>query len=160
MLFQNWQSLARIFVVGVLSYIILVGFLRLSGNRALSKMNSFDLVVTVALGSTLASGILDKNVSLADASFSFFILIGLQFTVSWLSVRFEKFDELVKSEPVLLYHGNKFLHAAMRKQRVTKDDILFAIRNQGIPTAQEVQAVILEPNGTLNCIKRSDHSRN
>ena len=47
--FSGWDGLLRTLVVGVLAYVVLVGFLRLSGKRTLSKMNAFDLVVTVAL---------------------------------------------------------------------------------------------------------------
>lgn len=55
MLFQGWPGLARTAVVGSMAYAGLVLFLRISGKRTLSKLNAFDLVVTVALGSTLAA---------------------------------------------------------------------------------------------------------
>lgn len=42
-------------------------------------MNAYDLVVTVALGSTLASALLTKDVALADGALAFALLIGLQF---------------------------------------------------------------------------------
>ena len=53
--FDNWQSLAHTAWSGLLAYTLLVVLLRTSGKRTLSKLNAFDLVVTVALGSTLAS---------------------------------------------------------------------------------------------------------
>ncbi|HBM44306.1 MAG TPA: DUF421 domain-containing protein, partial [Halomonas sp.] len=56
--FSGWESLARTLVVGLLAYTVLIVFLRISGNRTLSKMNAFDLIVTVALGSTLATVLL------------------------------------------------------------------------------------------------------
>jgi uncharacterized membrane protein YcaP (DUF421 family) len=86
-LFSGWQSLFRVLVVGVLAYITLVLFLRLSGKRTLSKMNAFDFVVTVALGSTLATVLLTEDVALADGVISFALLVGLQFVFTWSSVR-------------------------------------------------------------------------
>ncbi len=65
--FNGWESLARILVMGLLAYATLIVFLRMSGNRTLSKMNAFDLIVTVALGSTLATVLLSKDIALADA---------------------------------------------------------------------------------------------
>lgn len=50
MLFQDWEGVARTLFVGVLAYIVLVAFLRISGKRTLAKLNAVDLVVTVALG--------------------------------------------------------------------------------------------------------------
>ena len=55
MFFDSWAGLGRVLVVGVLAYSALVLLLRISGKRTLTKMNAFDLVVTVALGSTLAT---------------------------------------------------------------------------------------------------------
>lgn len=68
--------------MGVLAYVALVVLLRVSGKRTLSKMNAFDLVVTVALGSTLATVLMAKDVALAEGVFAFALLIGLQLFVS------------------------------------------------------------------------------
>jgi len=84
-LFSGWDSLLRTLVVGVLAYVTLVVFLRVSGKRTLSKMNAFDLVVTVALGSTLATVLLAKDVTKAEGTLAFALLIGLQFAVTWSS---------------------------------------------------------------------------
>jgi uncharacterized membrane protein YcaP (DUF421 family) len=84
----------------------LVLLLRVSGKRTLTKMNAFDLVVTVALGSTLATVLLTKSVALAEGLTAFMLLIFLQFVLTWLSVRSRAVSRLVKSEPTLLaYQG-------------------------------------------------------
>ena len=62
-------------------------------------MNAFDLVVTVALDSTLATVLLSSNVALAEGLLAFALLISLQFGVTWLSVRSSTFRRLVKNEP-------------------------------------------------------------
>ena len=67
MFFDTWYEILRIGVVGTLAYAGLVLFLRTTGKRTLSKMNAFDLVVTVAFGSTFASAILSSDVSLVEA---------------------------------------------------------------------------------------------
>jgi len=68
MLFNGWESWGRMLVVGALAYAGLIVLLRLSGKRTLAKMNAFDLVVTVALGSTLATVMTSKDVALAERS--------------------------------------------------------------------------------------------
>ena len=67
---------------------LLLLLLRVSGKRTLTRMNAFDLVVTVALGSTLATVLLTKSVALADGLVAFAVLILLQYGLTWLSVRF------------------------------------------------------------------------
>ncbi|KFC49981.1 membrane protein, partial [Halomonas sp. SUBG004] len=80
--FSSWESLGRTLIVGVLAYAVLIVFLRLSGNRTLSKMNAFDLIVTVALGSTLATVLLSKDVALAEGALALGLLISLQFIIT------------------------------------------------------------------------------
>ena len=107
-------------MVGVSVYVGLVVLLRVSGKRTLSKMNAFDFVVTVALGSTLATVLLSKDVALAEGLTAFALLIMLQFIVTWLSARSQKISRLMKSEPALVWHRGEFQRRAMRNERVTE----------------------------------------
>ncbi len=65
-LFQSWSRLERVAIVGGAANLTLLLMLRVSGKRWLAKLNVFDLVVTVALGSTLATTLLSKTVALAE----------------------------------------------------------------------------------------------
>lgn len=152
--FTGWTSLGRTLLLGVLAYLGLILLLRASGKRTLSKMNAFDFVVTVALGSTLASVLLTKTIALADGILAFAVLIGLQFVITWLSVRSKTVSQLVKSEPALLVYQGQFLPAAMRAERITEDEILSVLRQQGLSTLAEAAAVVLENDGTLTVVRQ------
>jgi uncharacterized membrane protein YcaP (DUF421 family) len=154
MFFAGWDSLLRIVIVGVLAYVALVVALRVSGKRTLSKMNAFDLIVTVALGSTLATVLLTKDVSLADGLMAFALLIGLQFAVTWSSVRQRWVRILVTGEPVMLLYRGEFLPAALRKTRMTEDDVRAAIRSSGFVSLRDVEAVVLETDGSCSVVRR------
>ena len=153
--FTNWSSLVRVLVIGVLAYTSLILLLRASGKRTLTKMNAFDFIVTVALGSTLASVLLSKSVALADGLLAFAVLIGLQFVITWLSVRVRAVSRLVKAEPTLLIYQGEFLHAAMRAQRVTEHELLAALRQSSVPTVREAAAVVLENDGSFSVLKQT-----
>ena len=71
MFFHSWFDLLRVAVVGTLAYSALIVWLRISGKRSLSKWNAFDFIVTIALGSTLATAFLSKDVALAEGVFAF-----------------------------------------------------------------------------------------
>src|SRR5690606_31542181 len=103
MFFSSWTDLARVLIVGTLAYVALVIMLRVSGKRTLTKLNAFDLIVTIALGSTLATVLLSKDVSLAEGVLALALLIALQWIAAWLSVRSRHVRKLVKSEPRLLF---------------------------------------------------------
>lgn len=152
MLFDDWAGLIRTVTVGVLAYVALVALLRVSGKRTLAKMNAFDFVVTVALGSTLATILLSSDVALAEGIAAFLTLVGAQYVVAWLSTRSAAVEKLVKSEPTLLVHDGRFLDAAMRQERVTRAEVLAALREQGMAEVEKVGAVVLETDGSLTAL--------
>ncbi|MDX5392667.1 MAG: DUF421 domain-containing protein, partial [Caulobacteraceae bacterium] len=81
-LFDGWDPILRILVVGSAAYAALVLVLRASGKRTLSKLNAFDLVVTVAIGSTFSSILTSKGLALAEGVAALALLVGLQFVVT------------------------------------------------------------------------------
>ncbi|WP_239163615.1 DUF421 domain-containing protein [Paractinoplanes rishiriensis] len=139
-------------LVAVLVYPLLIVFLRVSGKRTLAKMNAFDLIVTVALGSTLATILLSKDVSLAEGAAALVMLVVLQLVMTWLAVRFGAVRRLLKSEPTVLLRDGSMLTDAMRAQRVTEGEIRQSVRSQGIGDLALVAAVVLETDGSFSVI--------
>ncbi|WP_447555635.1 DUF421 domain-containing protein [Vreelandella sp. EE22] len=155
MFFSGWESLVRTLVVGVLAYIVLIVFLRISGNRTLSKMNAFDLIVTVALGSTLATVLLSKDVALAEGTLALGLLIFLQFLITWLSIRVGWVKRAVTGEPLMLLYQGAFLSDALYKARVTQDEVRSAVRASGLSSTNQAAAVILETDGSLSVVTKA-----
>ena len=152
MLFDSWHGLLRVVLVGVLAYCMLVGVLRVSGKRTLAKMNAFDLVVTVALGSTLATVLLSKDVALAEGALAFVLLASLQFVVAWSSLRSRTIEGIAKSSPRILLSDGELQQAAMRQERVTEEEVRAAVRGAGHGDLAAVAAVVLETDGSLSVI--------
>ena len=137
---------------------MLVVFLRISGKRTLSKMNAFDFIVTVALGSTLASILLTRDVSLVQGGIAFAVLIGLQYVVTWTSVRAGWVRKFITGEPSLLLYDGQLLQASMRRTRVTEQEVRTAVRAAGLHGFADAQAVVLETDASFSVIKRTDDS--
>nr|WP_111299329.1 YetF domain-containing protein [Paracoccus saliphilus] len=154
MLFDSWAGLFRVLVVGVAAYAALIFMLRASGKRTLSKMNAFDLIVTVALGSTLATVLLSATVPLAEGLLGLALLVYLQYAITWLSVRSARFRDLIKGEPSLLVHDGQYLDGAMRRQRVTREEVGAALRESGRQDLSGVASVVLETDGSMTVIGR------
>lgn len=157
MFFDSWMGLVRTLLVGTLAYISLLLLVRISGKRTLSKMNAFDLIVTVALGSTLATILLSKDTALAEGVLALGLLIFLQFIITWLSVRSDKVSRLVKAEPRLLFHKGNFLQSAMKRERVNKGELLQAMRSHGISRLEQVEAVVIETDGSFSIVERAEN---
>ena len=152
MLFDDWSGLFRTAIVGALAYVALVALVRVAGKRTLAKMNAFDLVVTVALGSTLATILLSRDVPLAEGVLAFALLIGLQLALTWLSVRSDAVTAVVKSQPSLVAFRGQPLDDALRRQRVTGQELLQAVRQHGFASIGDTHAVVLETDGTFSVI--------
>lgn len=158
--FDGWGPITRTLIAGTFAYLVLILILRLSGKRTLSKWNAFDYVVTIALGSILASLILSRSTSLAQGAAALLLLVGLQFIVTWLSVRSSLISHLVKAEPVLLLLNGRFQPEAMRRARVTEGEIRAALRSKGISTLQKAAAVVLETDGSFSVLDQLDEGAN
>ena len=79
MWFDSWSDVLRTLLLGGAAYVTLVLVLRVSGRRTLSQLNAFDFVVTVALGSTLATILLSSDVAWAEGATALILLAALQF---------------------------------------------------------------------------------
>lgn len=148
--FDGWDNILRTLIVGALAYVALVLFLRISGKRTLAKLNAFDLVVTVALGSTLSAVLLQSSIALAEGVTALALLIFMQYIVAFLSVRSEGFAKMVRSEPTLLARDGAFCTIQMRQARVTQDEVMSAVREGGGQAVADVRTMILESDGTIS----------
>lgn len=155
MFFDSWDNIIRVVVVGVLAYAGLVVLLRISGNRTLSKINSFDLVVTVAFGSTLSTILVNRNVSLAVGLTALALLIVLQLVITWCSVRSPFVSRTVKTAPTVLLLDGQLRHEALKSVRVTPDEVMAAVRRHGRGSLADIDVVILETDGSLSVVPAS-----
>ncbi|WP_069387164.1 DUF421 domain-containing protein [Cellulosimicrobium cellulans] len=155
MWFDAWSQVMRVVVVGAAAYVWLVLVLRVSGKRTLAKLNAFDLVVTVALGSVLATILLTADVSWVEGATALATLVLLQALVSWTSTRFARGRSVVTASPSVLLCDGRLLEDALRRNRVTASEVRQAVRSNGVGGLDQVAAVVLESDGTLSVVTRS-----
>lgn len=154
MFFSDWGDLWRALIKSSVAYVAMVCVLRLSGKRTLAKLNAFDLVVTVALGSVLATVSLASDVSVLEGSAVIGVLCLAQFAVTTASVRWSPARRAIRSEPVLVVSDGEVLHAAVSNARLTVNEVHQAVRSNGVGDFESVAAVVLETDGTLSVITR------
>lgn len=114
---------------------------------ALLVINAFDLIVTVALGSTLATILLSSDVVLAEGLTALAVLILMQYAIAWLSVRSQTVSRLVKSEPVLLVYQGRLLFDALRRERVVDAEIWGSSAMKASPTSARSRRRCWRPTG-------------
>lgn len=153
-------GLVRVAIVAPLAYMALVFILRVSGKRMLSKLSAFDLVVTIALGSTLATIVISRDVALAEGLLALALLVGLQYMVAWSASRSKRMRAIIKSQPTLLFFNGEFIDHALREENVGEDSVRAAIRDSGHMSLRDVGAVVLEADGSLSVLgaKKSENA--
>ena len=151
-LYSDPTRLGQVALLALLTYAALFVLLRISGKRTLPDLNAFDFVVTVALGSTLATTILSPSVALGDGLVALVVLVACQALVALLGVWFDPVRRAVKSEPTLVVRNGQMLRGAMTEARLSEAAVLAAIRSSGHADVADVHAVVLETNGSLSVI--------
>ena len=152
MWFDSWGDVGRVVAVGSAAYVTLVLLLRVSGKRTLAKLNAFDLVVTVALGSTLATILLSNDVAWAEGAVALALLVALQLAVTWTTAKLGSGRSVVTASPTTLVRDGVVDEQALRRQRVTRGELQQAMRSSGVGGLDQVAAVVLESDGSFSVI--------
>ncbi len=156
-IYDSWQGLLWIILMSTLMYAALIGILRAFGKRTLTNVNMFDLIITIGYGSALSTIIILQEISFADGFLVLFMMSLLQVIFSKLQMHSELFTKLVKEKPVFLYYQGNFNEIAIKRQRLQEDDLLAAIRKQGLRSFEQVEAMTLEGDGTLAIMEKGDN---
>ena len=154
--FKDWESLYHIAICASISFIALFLFIRISGKRTLAKLNAFDFVVSVTLGSTLSSMMLLKT-TIAEGSVALVIIIILQYALAYLAKKSKIMEKAINSTPTLLFYDGIFITEAMERELITKEEIYSEIRRYRIERVEDVRAVVMELNGEMTVIKKSSN---
>lgn len=155
MWFDSWSQVARVLVVGAATYASLLVLLRISGKRTLAKLNAFDLVVTVAVGSTLATVLLDRKVSWSEGIAALATLVVLQYVVAGISAWVPRGHDVLTARAQILLRDGEMDTAALRRSRVAVDEVRQAVRSSGHGDVAAIAAVVLETDGSMSVIPRS-----
>lgn len=154
--FENWTKVWNVVLMTFISFIILFLFIRISGKRTLAKFNAFDFVVSVALGSTLAYMML-AMVPLVEGTLVLLIIIGLQYFFAKLVRLSGRMEDVINASPRMLFYKGQFLEDNMRKEVITMKELFSVIRQEGVSNLEDVLAIIIEANGELSVVKKSDY---
>jgi len=137
-------------------FFILFLLIRLLGKRELGQMTPFELVVLVVLGDLIQQGVTHNDFSLTGATlaictFAFWALI-----LSWTTYLFPRAKDLLDGAPRVVVRDGEIVRENLRRDRLTRDEILSEMRLAGIGRMSDVAWAILEPQGKMSFIRKDD----
>jgi len=154
--FSNWHQVARIALSAAIVYILVVLALRVIGARALAKMSAYDLVVTIALGSLVASIPLTTGITVSDGFTAIIVFLVLQEIVRRLQARYRVAHHAVRERPHLVVWDGQLVRDRLDNLAVSDDEVRGAIRQAGLASIGDAQAVVLENDGVWSVIRRQE----
>ncbi|CDF78976.1 conserved hypothetical protein (DUF421) [Formosa agariphila KMM 3901] len=141
-------------IFGIFSIIILIT--RLFGLRTFAKMSSFDFASTVAIGSVLASIILNSDYSILKGAIALGTIIGFQTLFAFLVRKSDFFRTLFTNKPQIIMWNGKILHSKLKSCNVSEGDLIAKLREANVHDFSEVKAVIFESTGDVSVIHNSE----
>ena len=130
-------------------YLCLILFLRLFGKRELAQLNPFDLVVLLSLSNTVQNAIIGDDNSVTGGLVGAFSLL----TVNWLLNRIlysaPKLNAAMQGQPTLLVRDGLADRAAMKRERLSEEELIGVLNKNGFGSEREVEICLLEPNGSF-----------
>ena len=137
-------------------YIIVLIAVSIMGKSELSKMSPFQLVIVFMIAELAAMPIDDPSTSLINGVMAIFTLMLLQVLISFLSIKSEKFKNLVSGKPSILIEKGKLNIKELKKLRITSTDLLEQLRLANCPSLSDVEYAIMEANGQLTVIPKAE----
>lgn len=130
------------------------------GKREIGELSILDLVVFIMIGEMAVLGIEKYRTSLMETVLPMFILMALQISLAYVSLKIRFFRKIMDGEPSIIIKNGKIDEKEMRKQRYNFDDLLMQLRDKEVTNIADVEFAILEPNGKLSVIKKGmDHEK-
>ena len=154
----DWQQIVGIALSVIGFYFCLILFTRIVGLRSFSKLSSYDLAMTVGIGSILASTVLSKSTSLLQGVFAIGMLFTLQALLSMIRRKFKPVKDLIDNQPIIIMADGEFLWDNLKEAKLSINDVKQILRKNGIKSKSEIFAVIMETTADISVIKNSDAS--
>lgn len=146
-----------IFLRTVIIYIVLMLSMRLMGKRQIGELDVSDLVTTLLLSEIASLPITDSNIPLSHTIIPMVTLVTFEVVSSYLLVRFPTIKNLLSTRPTVLINKGKLDRGAMLSVRLSPDELVSELRQQGICEISEVQYAILEQNGKITVIPKAPY---
>ena len=144
-----------IFLRTVIIYVILIVSMRLMGKRQIGELEVSDLVTTLLISEIASAPITDDSIPIINAAIPLLILVSLEVVSSFLLVRFPSLKSFVSARPTIIINKGKPDRRAMLKVRLSVDELISELRQQGVTDISEVQYAILEQNGKITVVEKA-----
>jgi uncharacterized membrane protein YcaP (DUF421 family) len=135
-------------------YFLVLVVTRAVGRRELGQMEPMDLILLVVIGDMIQQGVTQSDQSVTGTLIVISTLSALTVGTSYLSFRIRRLRPLLEGDPIVLISDGEISERALRRQRITDDELAAAARQQSIGSLRHVRYAILESSGQISFITK------
>lgn len=143
-------SMAVSVIRTVILYILLMVAMRIMGKRQLGELQPSELVITLLLSDLASVPMQDNGLPLLNGVLPIVVLVAVEIVLSCLMLKFPTVSRLISGSPVPVIRDGQLDENAMRRLRITVDDLIESLRQQDIFDLRQVQYAIAETNGHIS----------
>ena len=151
-----WHTLLDVAIRTTVVYLALLTGLRLTGTRQLGQMSTFDLVLLLIIANAVQNAMVGPDTSLAGGLVAATVLIAWHRVIDWWRLRSRGFAKLLAGEGIMLIHHGTILETHLRRDGITRDELVQALREHGVADVKDVMLAVLEPDGAISVIRNDD----
>jgi len=129
--------------------------MRLMGKRQIGELQPFELAVAIMISELAAVPMQDTGIPLINGIIPIITLLIAQLAMSFISLKSVKARGIICGKPSILIENGKINEEKFRSEMFTLNDLLEQLRIKSIPNIADVEFAILETNGQLSVIPKS-----
>ena len=150
--------MASIIIRTAIIYVLLLFCMRVMGKRQIGELDVSELVSTLLISEIVSIPIDDTDIPLMNAVIAVLFLLSVEIITSTLKNKSQKMKKVFEGSPTYIIYKGKLLQSALKENRISVDELLSEMRSQGITDINDVYYGIVEQNGSLSLIKKSDNA--
>ncbi|MGN0665159.1 MAG: DUF421 domain-containing protein [Huintestinicola sp.] len=143
-----------VFIRAVIVYTVLIFSVRLMGKRQIGELQPSELAITILISNIATLPLEETGIPLIKGLQPVMILVCLEVIMSWFSIKSKKVRSVMSGEPVIIISNGEIDQQKLYNLRFSTDDLMEAIRSQGIFDISEVQYAVVETTGKVNVMPK------
>jgi uncharacterized membrane protein YcaP (DUF421 family) len=145
-------SIAESFVRGSFVYLLLFALLRFLPNRHIGAVGLTDLLVVVLVANAVQNALADDYKSLIGGLVLVLTIFFWSYALNWLSYRFPKIQQLLRSRTLPLIQEGRLQWQNMREEMITEEELRSTLRLQGVDSFSAVKNARMEADGRISVV--------
>ena len=150
--------MTTILIRTLIIYVALILTMRLMGKRQIGELEVTDLVTTLLISEIASLPITNPEIPVLHAMIPMTVLLILEIFSSVILIRIPWLKNTVSARPTVIIQGGRLRQKALRDLRMSLDELMSEIRQQGLTDLAQVEDAILEKNGNLTVLPKAEFS--